>query len=238
MWFQPCHPYAGNHDVLGLWINIYKQNEVMIHRKKTHNVSTICRNMNTTQGCDRSDEECVYLQNQTKPNPVQSISDKVKTQPNCINQNLSRIFQRPHNTKLDQPREQKHQQRPQHKWKIPWWKWLIQSKSKTKWWLNWYSNFKKLGSPIPVITSNKIETQKLKNPARNVNIIWRNTKVAQSTLPDSVLSIINHELMTHDWSNIFKAETSNDKADIFHKEVMEIVDSIAPLSNQNISSDD
>ena len=63
-------------------------------------------------------------------------------------------------------------------------------------------------------------------------------KVSVRPLPDSVLSIINNELTTHDWSNIFKAKTSNDKADIFHKEMMEIVDSIAPLRNQNISSDD
>ena len=63
-------------------------------------------------------------------------------------------------------------------------------------------------------------------------------KVKVRPLPDSVINAINHELEGHDWSNVYNSKTSNDKADTFKKEVMNIVNSIAPERIRNISSDD
>ena len=50
--------------------------------------------------------------------------------------------------------------------------------------------------------------------------------------------MIKHKLKAHDWSNVYNAKTSNEKADIFKKEVMEIVNETAPEKNRNIASDD
>ena len=57
-------------------------------------------------------------------------------------------------------------------------------------------------------------------------------------LPESLVNLIKATLRCHDWENVYNAKTSNEKAQIFHKEVMEIVNRIAPEKYRNISTDD
>ena len=78
---------------------------------------------------------------------------------------------------------------------------------------------------------------------RPMNMI--NNKPSRSTrqikvrpLPDSLLNLIKASLQIHNWKNVYDAKTSSEKAQIFHKEVMEVVDKIAPEKVRNISSDD
>ena len=40
-------------------------------------------------------------------------------------------------------------------------------------------------------------------------------KIKIRPLPDSILNLIQHKLKGHDWKNVFEAETSNEKAEIF-----------------------
>ena len=47
------------------------KNYVMIHRRKEHNVSIVCKNVNTPAGCDRSDENCGYLHPKSGQQPPQ-----------------------------------------------------------------------------------------------------------------------------------------------------------------------
>ena len=63
-------------------------------------------------------------------------------------------------------------------------------------------------------------------------------KIKVRPLPDSVQSIINSEIEKKDWSNVYNAETANDKATIFKEELMEIVNKVAPERIRNIASDD
>ena len=69
-------------------------------------------------------------------------------------------------------------------------------------------------------------------PARTT----RNIKVRP--LPESLINLIKAALRLHDWSNVYNAKTSDEKAQQFHTEVMEIVDKIAPEKIRNISTDD
>ena len=65
-----------------------------------------------------------------------------------------------------------------------------------------------------------------------------NRRVKVRPLPESALLLILTKLNLHDWRNIYNAETAHEKAKLFHKEVMEIVDETAPEKHRNISSDD
>ena len=69
-------------------------------------------------------------------------------------------------------------------------------------------------------------------PAREVK------KVKVRHLPDSLQNLIKQGLEGHDWSNVYRAKTANDKADIFKCEVMDIINTIAPEKFRNIASDD
>ena len=57
-------------------------------------------------------------------------------------------------------------------------------------------------------------------------------------LPESSINLIKAALHFHNWENVYNANTSNEKAHTFHKEVMGIVDKIAPEKFRNVSSDD
>ena len=78
---------------------------------------------------------------------------------------------------------------------------------------------------------------------RPINMM--NNKPARATrqikvrpLPESILNLIKTALQVHSWNNVYTAATSHEKAWIFHKEVMEIVNQIAPERYRNISTDD
>ena len=47
------------------------KNNVMIHRRIEHNVSIVCRNLNTQAGCDRSEDNCGYLHPKSVQQPSQ-----------------------------------------------------------------------------------------------------------------------------------------------------------------------
>ena len=66
--------------------------------------------------------------------------------------------------------------------------------------------------------------------------IFRKIKVRP--LPESTLLLILTALNLHNWDNVYNAETAHEKATTFHKEVMQIVNEIAPEKYKNISSDD
>ena len=44
-------------------------------------------------------------------------------------------------------------------------------------------------------------------------------------------------LQLHDWKNVYNVDSSDEKTQTFHKEVMEIVNKIAPEKLRNVSSD-
>ena len=69
-------------------------------------------------------------------------------------------------------------------------------------------------------------------PAREIR------KMKIRPLPDSIQNLIKRHLEGHDWSNVYSAETANEKVDTFKRDVMEIVNNVAPEKSRNIASDD
>ena len=69
-------------------------------------------------------------------------------------------------------------------------------------------------------------------PARS----YRQVKVRP--LPESVLAMIKNILKTKNWSNIINAASVDEKANLFHSEVMAVVNQVAPQKLRKISSDD
>ena len=65
-----------------------------------------------------------------------------------------------------------------------------------------------------------------------------NRKIKVRPLPESLINLIKASLQFHSWENVYHATTSDEKAHIFHKEVMEKVNEIAPEKLRNVSSDD
>ena len=61
-----------------------------------------------------------------------------------------------------------------------------------------------------------------KKPARS----HRQLKVGP--LPKSVLTKIRLILQEKDWSCVLNAKTANEKADLFHNKIMEVIDDVAP----------
>ena len=57
-------------------------------------------------------------------------------------------------------------------------------------------------------------------------------------LPQSTLALIRQSLQEKDWSKVLNAKTSNEKADMFHKEIMTMLDTLAPQKTRKISNDD